>query len=318
MGAVALGALCGCARGLDAGGGRLYQAVRRASVSILVNGRHQGSGFFADAEGLIVTAAHVIRGKDEGIEVLSPVAGRLPAEKVAVDMGHDIGLLRVPEREEPYPALRVASAIPEPAARVFLFGDPLFRRHLLLTGSMAVAEPTYCYDPGVSCYVRALFMAGAAPQGTSGGCWVDSAGRVVGVQGGYLNTAKKAPVGVAYAAPPDEVQALLASRRSTATPTLGTWLENLWTQPTGYIARFPKGTVGVVTVKPEKGGPVAEAGLSNESLITALDGTPIHSVRQLLAAVRAKQPGDEVTLEVLDPDGKPRRTVTIRLAKVAE
>ena len=95
-------------------------------------------------------------------------------------------------------------------------------------------------------------------------------------------------------------------------------LDELWTQPKGFIARFPKGTTGIVTVVPQKSGPVAKAKLTKESLITAIAGTPVASVDELMAIVRSKQPGDEVTLEVMDPDKKPRRTVKVRLAAVKE
>ncbi len=312
-----LTASCGCVPRRAAAPEALYAAVHRASVFVLLNGRHQGSGFFVDAEGLVATAAHVVRGKADGFEIVSPTVGRLKAERVAIDLGHDIALLRVPKRDAPYPALPVAARMPPAGSPVFLFGDPVFRHRLLLAGAVAVARPTYDYSPGTGCYTRAFFVTGTSPQGTSGGCWVDGRGRVVGVQSGYLNSAK-APAGIAIVAPPDALRALLATRASAETTTLGTRLDELWTQPHGFIARFPKGTQGVVTVVPQKGGPVARAGLNKESLITAIDGRPVAFVDDVLAAIRAKRPGDTVQLEVMDPDKPTRRIVTVHLARVKE
>jgi len=309
---------CGCAPRPAADAARLYSAVWRASVFVLVNGRHTGSGFFADPNGLVVTAAHMVKGKPEGLEVVSPVAGRLKAERVAMDLGHDVALLRVPERAEPYPTHPIARRIPPPGSEVFLFGDPVFRHRLLLTGFVSVAEPTYCYNPGVQAYIRVFYVSGTSPEGTSGGCWLDPPGRVVGVQGGHLNTSGKHPAGIAFVCPPQAIRELLATRRSPDTPTLGTRLDELWTQPAGFIARLPKGTTGIVTVIPDKDGPVAKAGLTKESVITAIDGKPVAYIDELMAVVATKKPGDEVTLEVLDPDNKPKRTVKARLAKVQE
>src|SRR5258707_706852 len=82
-------------------GTALYDHVRSASVEILIAGRQDGSGWFASDDGLVVTAAHVVWGhvgrKGEGhrVEVISPKLGRLDAEIVAVDRGHDLALLQV-------------------------------------------------------------------------------------------------------------------------------------------------------------------------------------------------------------------------------
>jgi len=43
-------------------GGRLYARAREALVDVLVNGRLEGSGFFVDPAGWVMTAAHVIGG----------------------------------------------------------------------------------------------------------------------------------------------------------------------------------------------------------------------------------------------------------------
>jgi S1-C subfamily serine protease len=310
---------CGCGpRPAPQDDGRLYEAVRRASVFVLVDGRHAGSGFFVEPSGFVVTAAHMVKGKSEWIEVVSPIIGRVGAQRVAIDLGHDIALLRIPERRTACPSLPIAERMPPAGSEVFLFGDPVFRHRLLLAGFVSVAGPTYCHSPGVDCYTRVYYVAGTSPEGTSGGCWVDRQGRVVGVQSGFLNTTAKQPASIACVAPPDAIRTLLATKSSPDVPTLGTRLDELWTQPAGFIARFPRGTTGIVTVLPDKNGPVAQAGLTKESVITAIDGKPVTYLDDLLSLVSAKRPGDEVTLEVLDPDHKPRRAVRVRLAKVQE
>ena len=208
-------ALCGCALRPSPGGGALYERARRASVFVLKDGRHTGSGFFASPDGLVVTCAHMVKGKAGDIEVVSPVAGRLEAQRVAMDFGHDIALLRVEGGRAPFPSLPVAEHVPPPASEVFLFGDPVFRHRLLLTGFVSVARPTYDYNPGTACYCRCFYVAGTSPEGTSGGCWVDRRGRVVGVQVGFLN-GPKAPAVIAMVAPADAVRRLLAARSSPA------------------------------------------------------------------------------------------------------
>lgn len=55
--------LCGCSPRPTFGGHVLYGSVRRASVSVLSNGGHVGAALFAATDGLIVTSAHMVKGK---------------------------------------------------------------------------------------------------------------------------------------------------------------------------------------------------------------------------------------------------------------
>lgn len=300
------------------GDAALYETLRRASVEILVDGHMAGSGCFVDAEGLVLTAAHVVKGKADGIEIISPVAGRLRAEQVASDLGHDLALLRIREGGGPYPSLDVAEGTPAPTAEVLLFSSPLWRHGLVLKGSVARSKPSYCWQPALKDYARCFYIAGASPVGSSGGSWVDARGRVVGVQLGYLNNKDKSPVGIAFAAPADAIGRFLADRRSREAATLGGALEELWTQSPGFIGRLPKGTQGIVTPVLHKGGALAKAGLTKETVITAAQGKPVAYVDDLLAVVRARKPGEEITLTVIEPIGKPEREVTLRLGKVGE
>lgn len=321
VGLVALAALAWCAGGCatreGVDGPEFYRTLRDASVSVLVNGRMHGSGFFVTPDGLVVTAAHVVKGKPKNVELLSASLGRMKARLVAVDAAHDAAVLAAPESEKAYPALATLDRPPAPGKRAYLMGNPLFRHDLLLSGTIASDAPTYCYSSDLQCYVCVVYIAGPSPKGSSGGCWVDSDARVVGVQSGYLGP-NKSSAGLATVGYPGGVTRLIATRKSVATATLGSQLDELWTQPAGFIRRFVPGTRGVVTVRPHDDGPVAKAGLNKESLITAIDGHRVSYCDELLDYVWSKRPGDIVTLTVLDPDKKPERSVKIRLAAIAQ
>ena len=295
----------------------LYALLRAASVSVLVNGRMHGSGFFVTPDGLVATAAHVVKGKPQKIELLSASLGRMAAEIVAVDASHDIALLAAPPRKRAYPAMAVSTRIAAPGERVFLMGNPMFRHDVLLSGTVAVGGPTYCYSTDLQCYVRAVYVSGPSPKGTSGGCWVDARRRVVGVQSGYLGEGKVS-AGLATVGCSDGLAALIAARKSPEVATLGSQIDELWTQPSGFITRFDKGARGIVTVRPQKDGPVAKAGLNKESLISAIDGRGVLYCDELLEIVRSKRPGETLTLTVVDPDHRPGRSVKVRLAAIAQ
>jgi len=300
-----------------AGSEPVYDKLQKASVEILVDGRMNGSGCFVDSKGVVLTACHVVasnRGKL--IEVMSPTIGRMVAKRIASDRGHDLALLSVPARDGGYPSLKVAKRMPKGLSRVLLPSSPIWRHGLVLSGSIARSEPSFCWQASLKCYVRCVYIDGASPVGSSGGCWTDSRGRVIGVQSGYLNNTDKAWVGIAFAAPVDAISRLLAKRGDSDVATLGAAMEELWTQSTGFIARLPKGVQGLVTPKIHKGGPLDKAGMTSETLIMEIDGKPVAYLDKLLHIVQSKSPGDEVTLKVIEPIGKPARTIKIRLGNV--
>ncbi|MBC8373964.1 MAG: trypsin-like peptidase domain-containing protein [Phycisphaerae bacterium] len=294
----------------------LYTRLQRASVEILVNGRMTGSGCFVSSDGVVLTACHVVKDKGKHIEIVSPVVGRLTARRIATDRGHDLALLRVVGKNRKYPYLEIAPRLPEPLSEVMLSSSPIWRHGLVLKGSVARARPSYCWQAALGCYIRCIYIDGASPVGSSGGCWTDSRGRVVGVQSGYLNNTDKSPVGIAFAAPADAIAKLLAEGGDRKVATMGAAMEELWTQSQGFIARLPNGTQGIVTPRVNKGGPLDKAGMTHETLIMEIDGKQVIYLDKLLEIVQSRKPGDRVALKVIEPIGKPPREVKIRLAEV--
>ena len=86
----------------------VYTKVKAAAFEVLVEGHLSGSGWFATEDGLAFTAAHVIGQPGRHVEIRSKSAGRRAAEVVAVDLGHDIALLRVEKRDGGYARLPFA------------------------------------------------------------------------------------------------------------------------------------------------------------------------------------------------------------------
>jgi len=293
----------------------LYERVKRASVEILVDDHLDGSGWFADPKGLIVTVAHAIPKPGRRIEVRSPVAGRLDAEVVAVDRGFDLAILRVKPREGGYPTLSLAKKMPPAGRDVFVFGAPIFRHDVLLRGAMARNDSTFEYLPDQRCYAEIYHVSGVAPHGMSGGPWVDKSGNVVGVQSALM-TEKGVPIGVAFISPAEAVRKLLAAGHSAETPSLRIAIEDIWQQQRDFLDRFPPRTEGLVARIVPKDSPVAEAGLKQMDLIVAVDDKKVVLPDDLLRYVRAKKPGDTVTLTILDPDDAETHEVTAPLVKL--
>lgn len=301
---------------LGAGGCRTGQpsvSLPDASVEVLIEGHLNGSGCIADPSGLVLTADHVARGREDLPREVLWQGRRLPVQFVARDVLHDIALLQLPAELAPYPCLAVALAAPEADAVVRLHGSAQFDHDVRLHGFAASETPSYRYFPDRLGFMCCWLINGFSPPGTSGGAWVDGTGRIVGVQSGFVNYKDASMSGLALVAPADAIRALLATRQTIERPRLGCGLEELWSQSAGFIARFPPGTEGLATVPLEEDGPVAQAGLTRESLIVAADGKPVRYRRDLLDEVYRHQPGDILELRVLAPDTTEPTTVTVTL-----
>lgn len=304
--------LAGLAGGVSAAenGGELYARVQPTSLSILVDDHLNGSGNMVSADGLVLTATHVIGRPGVRVEVLSPVAGRCKAEVVAVDLGHDLLLLRAELSEGNHPFLPLAEALPPPGEEVYLVGTPIFRPSVMFRGTMARETLTFEHlNPG---YVGVLSLAATVPSGTSGGVWVDRHGGLIGVQSGIMSN-NKIPVGVAFAGPLSAVKRLLETRQNASTPNLGVAVEEIWQQGRDILDRFPPQTEGLVVKGLQADGPAARGGLKQFDLLVACEGQPVRLTDELLRLVRQKQPGEAMNLTVLGPDGTGRRQVAVTL-----
>ena len=272
-----------------------------------------GSGCVASASGQVLTANHVAPNDNPKLEILSPSLGRHPVTVLARDRGHDLMLLALPKRKEAYPHLAVAAAAPRVGARVWLHGAPVFRHHITLPGTIARADTAFEFYDGA--FREVQYIAGLAPSGTSGGPWVNTRGELIGVQSAVMSI-KGAPQGIAYAAPWAAVRALIKNPRTLESTTMQSAVEEIWGQSPATIAKFPKGTRGLVArhVKPK--GAAATAGLAEWDIITAIDGKPVQRTDNLMRRIRAKKPGQVIELNVTDRTGKNPRALKVKLAPV--
>lgn len=91
------------------------------------------------------------------------------------------------------------------------------------------------------------------------------------------------------------------------TPRLGIGVQDL----TPQLAEYFRTKEGVLVSSVDGGSPASRAGLKAGDIITSIDGRAVGRADEVRGALRAKRPGDKVTLGILR-DGKPR-TVTVTL-----
>ena len=290
-----------------------YDRVQPAAVEILVNGRMAGSGSIVDKNGTVLIAAHMLPKGASKLEAHARTLGRYPVRLVALDQAHDLALLQLPARDEPWPHLAVAQQTPQAGERVFVFGAPVFRHEVMLAGTVARARPTFEFYNGA--FREILHITAISPIGTSGGPWVNARGEIFGVQSAAM-TIKGGHQGVAYAAPLSAIRELINRRENIQAATLQAGFEELWSQQPGFLNKLPKDFRGVVVRQLNGNGTAAKAGLKEWDIVVSVNGKTYERTEKLLRFIRSKKPGDTLQLKATDREGKNLRELSVKLVPI--
>ena len=134
----------------------------------------EGSGWVV-AEGLVVTAAHVVAG-EEDTEVVASSGGALTAQTVTFDPHNDVAVLRVDNLDAP--PLRLKD--PHPGAAIAIVGYPLNGPLEASAGRIGETETVLAQDAYGDGPTRRVVtsLGGTVEHGNSGGPAVDASGAV--------------------------------------------------------------------------------------------------------------------------------------------
>lgn len=283
--------------------------------------RSSGSGVIVDANGYIVTNAHVVEHATR-LEVELPTVsdgrsilkrrGRLTgAQIVAVDHETDVAVLRVEAKGLPALPFGDSDQL-RPGQIVLAFGSPLGLDTSVTMGVVsAVARQLTPEDP-------MIYIQTDAPinPGNSGGALVDTEGRLVGIntliysQGGGNE-------GIGFAAPSNIVRNVFTQIRDTGRVRrgeLGVYTQTVTPLLAEALGVNPEAGVVLSDVNPQ--GPAGRAGLRPGDLVLSLDGKRMENGRQFRINVYTRRVGDTVTLEL--QRGEKRFTAQVAVAERAD
>ena len=268
----------------------------------------QGSGFFIDNTGHIVTNNHVIEGSDQ-IRIRLANGEELDAELVGADALTDLAVIKVtpPKRQKFVDfAHDVNLRVGETVVAV---GNPFGLGGTVTSGIVSAIGG----ENRQGQFLDYIQIDAPINRGNSGGPTFDLQGRVVGV-----NTAIYSPnggsVGIGFAIPARVARATvnqLIDDGSVTRGWLGVSLRELDATFAAAIGRTS--TKGAFIEDVLEGTPAEKAGLRAGDLVLRVDGQDIDDTIDLSRTVSSYTPGEKVKVEFVR-DGEDR-TLTVELGK---
>lgn len=280
-------------------------------------GAGSGSGSVLDRDGNLLTNDHVIEAAAvTGTITVDFARGhtQVPARIVGRDPATDLAVIRVDKDA----ALLTPVEVGESAALVVgqpvvAAGSPLGLTSTITSGTVSALNRYIDVGQGAApaTLVNAIQTDAAVNPGNSGGPLTDCAGRQVGVNsaGAQVPGAEGGSIGLNFAIPMDFARSVADQLISTGTathPNIGV----LAVTVTAEIAAATGFVRGALAEQVVPGLGAARAGIRPGDVITRLGDAPVHSVDEMLVALRGHRPGDSVEV-TYDRNGS---TTNVRVA----
>ena len=275
-----------------------FGAAPSGGSTVLAMERGSGSGVIVDADGHIVTNAHVVQGarrievvrsprrEGPGGSILRPAGRPLPARLVGIDRETDLALLKV----EATGLVPLPFADPDELRQgqiVLAFGSPLGLDNSVTMGVLsALARQLRLDDP-------MIYLQTDAPinPGSSGGPLVDVQGRLVGINTLILSQGG-GNEGLGFAAPVHIVRGVVENIRQQGRLPRG-WIGARVQTVTPLLAAgltLPE-EASVIVSDVVADTPAARADLRIGDLLVSLEGRPLDNARQFDVRLYRARPG---------------------------
>lgn len=270
------------------------------------SGETQGSGFIVRADGYIYTNCHVIQGAEK-IKVRLKDGRTFDAQVVGVpDEKTDVAVIKINARDLPTVELGDSDAI-RPGEWTIAIGAPFNLDYSVTVGVLSGKVRDHL---GTAMYEEYLQTQATINPGNSGGPLLDIEGRVIGINT-LIRTRNGAGfsfynANVGFAIPiklAQKIGTLLITKGRVERPWIGVDIRTLAEDP--EMRPFVKGLEkGVVIKTIRHDGPAQRSGLKPGDVVTAIDGTPVATARELQKLVLERQVGQMIRLAIVR-NGKP-------------
>jgi len=248
-----------------------------------------GSGFIIDAEGYVLTNAHVVARAKE-IQVTLADDRAFDAEVVGIDPDSDLALLRLKDADN-LPVVRLGDSDKVRVGEWALaIGSPFGLQQTVTAGIISATGRT---NMGLANYEDFIQTDASINPGNSGGALVDLNGNVVGIPTAIIPFAQ----GIGFAVSADVAKQIAERLISTGkAPYLGVSHRAPTPEDVGRL-RVPDGK-GTLVAMVEPNGPAAAAGVKPGDVILQVGERRIGTAKDLGSAVRSHDVGTRVPITV--------------------
>lgn len=261
--------------------------------------RGTGSGFILDANGTILTNAHVVEGADEVVVTLKD--GReLQGKVIGEDSLTDVAVVKVDATNLPIVSIGNSDAL-RPGEWAIAIGNPLGLDNTVTAGIISATGRTSAQIRVPDKRVQFIQTDAAINPGNSGGPLLNERGEVIGVNTAIIGNAQ----GLGFAIPINQARAIatqLISKGRVDHAYLGIQMSTLTPAIKDQIDADPNAKVrlqvdkGVVILGIARNSPAAQSGLRLGDVILAMNGREVTSADQVQQQVEDTGVGNAIAM----------------------
>ena len=269
-----------------------------------------GSGVVFAAD-VIATDAHVL-GAEKAVKITFADGKQADGTVIATDPATDLAAVR--SSRTGLPVAKFDQSLPALGDLAIAIGSPLGFTSSVTSGVVSGLGRSI---PGAATEAPSLVdliqTDAAISPGNSGGAIVDGEGKVIGLAEAYIPPSEGA-VSIGFAIPSHTVVDVinqLLQKGTVSHPYMG--VSTVPITPDIQQQLGLQQSSGALVQEVGSGSPAEKAGIQSGDVIVSVDGKPVHTPEDLVAAVRSHDPGDSVQV-VLVREGA-EHTVDVTLAE---